>query len=92
MYALFKNDASFKWTDECQRVFVESKNWIFENDLLVHYDPNKPIGIVCDSSSYGIGAVLFHVMDGHEQPIMCTSCTFIFSNTQRSISFEYEFN
>ena len=60
------------WVSES---FFLSKNLILENDLLVHYDPNKPIGIVCDSSSCGIGAVLFHVIDGHERSIMFTSCT-----------------
>ena len=37
--------------------------------MLVHYDPQLPISVVVDSSSYGLGAVLSHVIDGQERPV-----------------------
>lgn len=75
LYNLLRKDSKFVWSNECESTFIQSKNWLYDSNLLVHYDPQKPIGIVCDSSSYGVGAVLFHVIDGVESPIMFTSCS-----------------
>ena len=42
--------------------------------LLVHFNPDLPLILMCDASSYGIGAVLAHRMpDGTERPIGYTS-------------------
>ena len=36
----------------------------------MHYDPDLPIGVAADEFSYGLGAVLSHVLkDGREHPI-----------------------
>jgi hypothetical protein len=45
-------------------------------DVLVHYDPKRTVGLACDASSVGIGAVLFHRdTDGTERPIAYASKT-----------------
>lgn len=42
------------------------------------FDPNKPIRLACDSSEYGIGAVLSHILsDGSDRPIGFISKSFI---------------
>ncbi len=42
----------------------------------MHFDPAKQIGISCDASNVGIGAVLFHRYDdGSERPIANVSKT-----------------
>lgn len=44
--------------------------------MLTFYDVDKPIGMLCDASSYGIGAVIFHeTADGEERPIAFASRT-----------------
>ena len=42
----------------------------------MHYDPDLPIRVAADASSYGLGAVLSHVLrDGTEHPIAYVSRT-----------------
>ena len=44
--------------------------------MLVHYDPTTPLGLACDASPYGLGAVLSHTMsEGVERPIAYVSRT-----------------
>ena len=36
---------------------------------MTHYDPDLPVRLACDSSAYGLGAVISHVMEnGEERP------------------------
>lgn len=43
---------------------------------LIHYDLKKPLVLTCNSSEYGVGAVLSHETDdGHERPIAMASRT-----------------
>ena len=38
--------------------------------LLVHFDEKAPLMLSCDASPYGVGVVLFHVMeDQSDKPI-----------------------
>ena len=45
------------------------------SELLVHFDPEKPIVLAVDASPYGVGAVLSHGGDGTERPIAYASRT-----------------
>ena len=41
---------------------------------LAHYDPKLPLGLACDASSVGVGAMFFHkYSDGSERPIAYAS-------------------
>lgn len=75
LYKLTKKNTKFIWSDECQRAFQRSKDLLLSNDLLVHYDPAKPIVIHCDASPYGLGAILSHVIKGKDKPVLFASCT-----------------
>lgn len=49
---------------------------ITKGKLLVFYDMKKPRRLACDSSAYGVGAVVSHLMeDGSERPIAFASRT-----------------
>ena len=38
-----------------------SKDMIASDVVLTHFDPDAPISLACDASSYDLGAVLSHV-------------------------------
>ena len=67
---------SWSWQPECQEAFESARELLQSAKVLAHYDVNLPIKLACDASSYGIGAVLSHVMPGGEEhPVAFTSRT-----------------
>ena len=76
LYRLTKKANPWKWGDEEQAAFEQLKNVLSSDQVLVHFDPDKPLGLACDASNVGIGAVLFHrYPDGSERPIANVSKT-----------------
>lgn len=75
LYELLKRDQDFVWTRECQTVFEESKELICNERILAHYDPSKELVILCDASSYGLGAVLCIKENNVERPVIFLSST-----------------
>ena len=73
---LLREDVSWSWQPECQEAFESAKELLQSAKVLAHYDVNLPIKLACDGSSYGIGAVLSHVMPGgEERPVAFASRT-----------------
>lgn len=70
---LLRQKEPWCWGREQNRVFRESKQVLLRSEALVHFDPTKQIVVVADSSAYGIGAVLCHVIDGVERPVCFAS-------------------
>ena len=76
LYRLTKKGTLWKWDQEEQSAFEQLKQVLSSDQVLVHFDINKPIGLSCDASNVGIGAVLFHRFpDGSERPIANVSKT-----------------
>lgn len=75
LYELTRKGVVFKWSDECENCFIRSKDLLSRNHVLVLYDSRKPIVLQCDASPYGVGAVLSHVIDGVQRPILFASST-----------------
>ncbi|XP_062604323.1 uncharacterized protein K02A2.6-like [Saccostrea cucullata] len=76
LHQLLKKGENWSWTDKCEESFENSKQMITKGKLLVFYDMNKPLRLACDSSSYGLGAVVSHIMeDGSERPVAFASRT-----------------
>ncbi|XP_055708916.1 uncharacterized protein K02A2.6-like [Phlebotomus papatasi] len=57
---LLKKGVPWKWTAECEAAFKKFKEIITSDLLLTHYDPNLPIVVASDASSYAIGSVAYH--------------------------------
>ena len=76
LHSLLRADAEWKWTTDCDAAVKTVKDQLTGDQLLIHYDPNKPLVLSCDASAYGVGAVLSHMMpDGSERPIAFSSRT-----------------
>lgn len=81
---LLKADTKWIWNKEQQDAFETSKKVLLNSAALVHFDPKRPIIVSADSSSYGIGAVLSHDIEGIERPCHFVSRTL--SETERRYS------
>ena len=63
LYKLLRNEVRWRWTDQEEKAFRAST-------LLVHFNPELDLVLMCDASSYGVGAVLAHrIPDGSERLI-----------------------
>nr|XP_046486469.1 uncharacterized protein K02A2.6-like [Neodiprion pinetum] len=60
---------SFNWTQECKIAFQNAKTELKAGNLLINYDPKKPLILTCDASDNGISAVLSHLTKDGERPI-----------------------
>jgi hypothetical protein len=76
LHQLLQKEVRWEWTTECQQSYDTCKEGLTSDTLLVHYDVNRELRLACDASSYGLGAVISHVMDdGQERPIAYASRT-----------------
>ena len=74
LHRLLQKNVQWEWSDDCQKAVEACKEGLTSDSLLVHYDVNCKLRWACDESSYGLGAVLSHVMeDGQERPIAYAS-------------------
>jgi len=58
---------------QCEEAFGKCQSVLSISAVLVHYDDRRPLKLVCDASSYGLGAVLSHVFIDEECPIAFAS-------------------
>ena len=73
---LLRADTKWKWTSDCTEAFEAAKKMLASAPVLVHYNPELPLRVAGDASSYGIGAVMSHVFpDGTEHPVAFASRT-----------------
>ncbi|XP_041369851.1 uncharacterized protein K02A2.6-like [Gigantopelta aegis] len=76
LYDLLKKNMVWRWSSKQQQVFDSYKRLLCSDTLLVHYDLEKKMILSCNTSPYGVGAVLSHVMEnGDERPIGYASRT-----------------
>lgn len=73
IYKLLQKDRKFIWDEQCQESFDSIKKIIVSNKVLTHYDRNAPVKLMCDASTDGIGAAIFHVTGNGEKPIAFAS-------------------
>ena len=70
LYKLLRKDFRWRWTETEKKAFQAAIDLLTSSSLLVHFNPELDLILMCDASSYGVGAVLAHRMpDGSERPI-----------------------
>ena len=76
LYELLRKLQPWGWTKQQDGAFNRAKTALSTSRVLVHFDPRKPSVVICDASSYGVGAVLAHRKpSGEERPIAFVSHT-----------------
>jgi len=74
LHSLLHKNVKWCWTENCEKAFQEAKEALSSATVLAHYDPQLPLRLAADASSYGLGAVISHVFsDGSERPIAYAS-------------------
>jgi hypothetical protein len=63
MTKLLEKDTKFKWSPQCQEVFLSLKKLLTTAHVLAQPNIDKPFDVYCDASSTCIGGVL--MQDGH---------------------------
>ena len=70
LYHLTEKSTKWKWDQPQEDAFKKLKQMLTDNTVLAHFNPSCPVGISCDASDAGVGAVLFHrYKDNTERPI-----------------------
>ena len=60
LHRLTRKGIPWHWESEEDQAFQRLKTLLSSDKVLVLFDPTLPVGISCDASNVGIGAVLFH--------------------------------
>lgn len=71
---LLLKEAKWSWEAEEDASFNKVKDMLLQDKVLVHYDPDLPLVLASDSSSYGLGAVLSHLLDKKDPFLMHPAC------------------
>ena len=68
-----------------QEALDKVKSMLCEDTVLAHFDPSVPIGIACNASTVGIGAVLFHRYEDNSERTIANALKTL-TETQRNYS------
>jgi hypothetical protein len=58
MMKLLEKEAKFKWSPQCEEIFLTLKKLLTTASVLAQSDIEKPFDVYCDVASTGIGGVL----------------------------------
>lgn len=76
LHQLLCNDKPWKWTEQCDKTFTQTKTALLMSDVLTHFNPKLPLQLACDASPYGVGTIVSHIIpNGEERPIVFASRT-----------------
>ncbi|XP_064464481.1 uncharacterized protein K02A2.6-like [Ornithodoros turicata] len=82
MNDLLKKGMAWKWSAACVEAFETVNRMLTSAEILTHYDPAKPIFLAVDASSKGLGAVIYHRINGKDRPVAHASKTLTSAETK----------
>ena len=70
LHRLLAKDQKWSWGPKEGKSFQKVKKKLANDHVLIHFDPDLPVVVAMDSSSYGLGAVLLNELpDRSKRPI-----------------------
>jgi transposase InsO family protein len=75
LHFLLSKDTKWQWKRAQEQAFERCKQMLVEPGVLVHFDASLELFLECDASDYGLGAVIFHRIDGSDRPVAYASRT-----------------
>ena len=74
LHRLLQKDVKWSWGTAEEARFLGVKEMLLQDRVLMRYDPDLPLVLATDSSSYGLGTVFsHHTPEGVERPIAYAS-------------------
>jgi hypothetical protein len=83
---LTKKDVPFEWGPEQEKAFLELKDMLSQEPLLIYPDFSQPFIVACDASTKAVGAILSQIKDGEERPVAYCSRQLNSAETKYSIT------
>ncbi|KAK3910618.1 hypothetical protein KUF71_020432 [Frankliniella fusca] len=77
LYSLLQSGQSFQWSQEAEAAFIQCKQAITCDKVLVNFDPSLPIVVYTDASPYGIGSVLCHSVPSYSYKLIHKKAEFL---------------
>lgn len=70
---LIRKNVKFNWTRKCDTAFLDLKNEITSDRVLIPFDPSQEVEVACDAGPEGVAGVLSHRIGNVERPIAFAS-------------------
>lgn len=74
LYDVLKK-GTFEWSEACEQAFNNAKWDLKLAEVLTNFEPEKQLILTCDTSDYGISAILSQITAEGERPISYASKT-----------------
>lgn len=69
LYSLLEKGAKWTWGAKEDAAFKKAKTALCSAPVLTYFNPELELLLECDASPYGVGATLFHRINGEDRPI-----------------------
>ena len=86
LYRLTKKNSQWIWGTEEQAAFDTVKSLLCDHAVLAQFDPFLPIGMACNASNVGIGAVLFHRYEDGSEHLIANASKRLFPKRKETIA------
>ena len=90
LHQLLKKNAKWSWNLKHVEVLNTVKKMICEDNMLVHYDINKPLKVFCDASPKGLGDCWVHAIPSGDKRLVAYASRSLSSGEQNYAQIERE--